>query len=103
MNIIEEAELKYPAHEFDLCVKAKREAFIAGATAASTRVSEVKRENEEMREKMKDLNDAYNIVVELAQWSHRYPRSQTYHYARKDKMDGELIALEEKAKQLLNK
>lgn len=39
------------------------------------------------------------LVIELAEWSRKYPRDRTYSFQQK-KMDDELVALEDKAKQL---
>lgn len=45
-----------------------------------------------------EAGEAEAIVRELAAWSKRNPRGRVYHYGSKDKMDGDLIALEERAK-----
>ena len=43
---------------------------------------------------------AEKIVKDLADWSTKYPRSRTYHIAKKSEIDGQLIKLEERAKAL---
>ena len=43
-----------------------------------------------------------DVVTELAEWSKKYPRGRVYPMSKKSQMDGELISIEEKAKQLLN-
>jgi len=52
--------------------------------------------NELMNEEYKD---AIKVAYDLAEWSRKYPRWQTYPMA-KISMDDELIALEKRAKQL---
>lgn len=47
-------------------------------------------------------NTAEEIVKALAEWSLKYPRQPIYGYNRKEDMDAELIAIEEKAKDFLN-
>jgi hypothetical protein len=53
-----------------------------------------------MRQELLKMEEAYNIVKELAQWAKKYPRDKVYHVSQT--MDDELIALEEKAKQFIN-
>ena len=53
-----------------------------------------------MRQELLKMEEAYNIVKELAQWAKKYPRDKVHHVS--ETMDNELIALEEKAKQFIN-
>src|SRR6478752_1089531 len=57
----------------------------------------------QFQSQQKQLSDEESaaIVKELAEWSKRYPRGITYSSSRQPKMDGELIALEERAKKWL--
>ena len=47
------------------------------------------------------MTKAQEIVKELAEWSTKYPRSSIYNMHSKPQMDGELIKLEEKAKEYI--
>jgi hypothetical protein len=50
----------------------------------------------------KELTEAAEIVKELAEWSKRYPRGNIYGMSGKENMDGQLIAIEERAKLFIN-
>ncbi len=52
--------------------------------------------------KAEQKQSAGEIVKGLAEWSLRWPRNVTYSSSRQPQMDGELIALEEKAKAWLD-
>ncbi|HYH14328.1 MAG TPA: hypothetical protein VD794_03855 [Flavisolibacter sp.] len=54
------------------------------------------------KEESQAVDSALQIVNDLAAWSTRYPRNKIYGYSSKDKMDGELIALEERAKSFVS-
>jgi len=49
--------------------------------------------------KIAEMEKYKSLVIELAEWSRKYPRDRIYSM-RKIKMDDELIALENKAKEL---
>lgn len=51
--------------------------------------------------KCSDLLSAEGIVKALADWSKKYPRERIYASHTRQKMDGELIELEEAAKLLV--
>jgi len=53
-----------------------------------------------LREENARLREGVSIALELAEWSRRYPRSEIFHAARQETIDGELIALEMRAKAL---
>lgn len=50
---------------------------------------------------VKDFQRMREVVTELTEWSEKYPRGRIYPMSQR-KMDDELIAIEEKAKQILN-
>lgn len=54
-----------------------------------------------MREELIKMEEAFNIVKELAEWSMKYPRGRVYPMSKLT-MDDELVKLEEKAKQFIN-
>lgn len=43
------------------------------------------------------------IAIDLAKWSEKYPRGRVYNAYRQPQMDGELITLEERAKEAVSK
>ncbi len=45
--------------------------------------------------------EAVKIVTDLAEWSKKYPRQPIYAMHNQAKMDGELIAIEERAKEYI--
>lgn len=45
---------------------------------------------------------AIEVAKDLAEWSIKYPRGRIYGMSRKKDMDGQLIKLEERAKEILS-
>jgi|SRR6478609_1154213 len=79
--------------------QSKEDNFKAGATSYAAKEYWFA----QFQSQQKQLSDEESaaIVKELAEWSKRYPRGITYSSSRQPKMDGELIALEERAKKWL--
>jgi hypothetical protein len=53
------------------------------------------------RAENKQLKEQAAVCADLAAWSLRYPRASTYSHHAQPQMDGELIALETRAKALI--
>jgi hypothetical protein len=63
-----------------------------------TSYEEAQSEVTTLRTELERVRGAVDIVKNLSEWSLKYPRSRIYPMQRHDKMDGELISIENAAK-----